>query len=126
MEVSEEDTQTENGFLPHDAECAISDGPVRLHLGGTGHLAGWVAVGLRHRSAAASTSAQGRGVPGGPCRGGGSRQARCGAEASGGGSARRVDAEIFGGRQLGARKQLAAHGLPACPVEGHHFQAPIC
>lgn len=109
--------------LPHDAKCAISDGPVGLHLCRTRHLAGRVAVGLRNRSAAAGTAAQSCGVPGCPCRGGGSRQARRGAEARGGGSARRVDAEILGGRQLRARKQLPAHGLPACPVEGHLFRA---
>lgn len=109
--------------LPDDAKCAIADGAVRLHLRGAGHLARRVAVGLRHRCSAAGASSQSGGVTRGSCRGGGSGQARRGAEARGGGSARGVHTEILGA-QLGARKQVPAHGLPACAVERHLLPAP--
>lgn len=90
-------------FLPNNSKCAITDGSVWLHLCGARHLAGWVAVGLRHRRAAAGASSKGCGVTRGPCRGGGSGEARCGAEARGGGSAGGAHAEILVA-QLRARK----------------------
>lgn len=107
-----------NVRLPDYTKCAITDGAVRLHLCRAGHLAGRVAVGLRHRCPAAGASSESGGVTRGSCRGGGSGQARCGAEARGGGSAGRVDTEILVA-QLGARKQVSTNGLPACAVKCH-------
>lgn len=104
--------------LPHNAKCAIADGPVWLHLCGAGHLAGRVAVGLRYRCSAAGASSESSRVTRGSCRGSGSSQARCGAEARGGGSAGGVDTEILVA-QLRARKQVSTHGLPACAVKCH-------
>lgn len=104
--------------LPDDTKCAIADGAVRLHLCRAGHLAGRVAVGLRHRCSAAGAAAQSSGVTRGPCRGRGSGQARCGAEARGRGSAGGVHTEILGA-ELRARKQVSTNGLPARAVKCH-------
>lgn len=104
--------------LPYNSECAITDGPVRLHLCGARHLAGGVAEGLRHRRAAAGASTESCGVTWGPGGGGGSGEARCGAEARGGSSAGRADTEILVA-QLRARKQVSTHGLPARAVKCH-------
>lgn len=104
--------------LPDNTKCAITDGAVWLHLCRAGHLAGRVAVGLRHRCSAAGAPSESSGVTRGSCRGSGSGQARCSAEARGGGSARGVDTEILGA-QLRARKQVSTNGLSACAVKCH-------
>lgn len=104
--------------LPDNAKCAITDGAVRLHLSGAGHLAGRVAVGLRHRCSATGAPSESSGVTRGSSRGSGSGQARRSAEARGGGSAGGVDTEILGA-QLRARKQVSTDGLPACAVKCH-------
>lgn len=107
-----------NVCLPDNSKCAIADGAIWLHLCGAGHLAGRVAVGLRHRCSAAGAPSESCGVTRGPRRGGGSGEARCSAEARGGGSAGGVDTEILVA-QLGARKQVSANGLPARAVKRH-------
>jgi len=104
--------------LPDDAEGSVSDGPVGLHLGRTRHLAGRVAVGLRHRGPSAGAAPHGRGVAGCPGWGVGSSEARGGAEARGGSAAGGVHTEILVA-QLGAREQVSTGGLPARAVEGH-------
>lgn len=107
-----------NVYLPDNTKCAITDGSVRLHLCGAGHLAGRVAVGLRHRCSAAGAASESGRVTRGSCRGSGSGQARRGAEARGGGSAGGVHTEILVA-QLRARKQVSTDGLPACAVKCH-------
>lgn len=104
--------------LPDYAKRAVSDGPVGLHLRGAGHLAGRVAVGLRHRRSAAGAATQSRGVTRGPCRGSGSGQARRRAEARGRGPAGGADTEVLGA-QLRGREQVTTDGLTARAVESH-------
>lgn len=104
--------------LPDNAKRAVSDGPVGLHLCGAGHLAGRVAVGLRHRRSAAGAPSQSGGVTRGPCRGSGSGQARCRAEARGRGPAGGADTEVLGA-QLRGRKQVTTDGLTTRAVKSH-------
>lgn len=104
--------------LPDNTKCAIADRAVWLHLCRAGHLAGRVAVRLRHGSSAAGASSESCGVARGSSRRGWSGKARCSAKARGRGSAGGVDTEILV-TQLGARKQVAAHRLPACAVKCH-------
>lgn len=111
------------GLLPNDTERAVSNGSVRFHLGGAGHLARRVAEGLRYRRSSAGASSQSGGVPRGPRRGGGSGQARRGAEARGRSPAGGADAEILV-TELRARKQVSTGGLPAGAVKRHPPAVP--